>query len=59
MSHRTIKDIERELYMAEFNVKRCMHMDHLYDMEKWECQVSILKEELEKVKKNEEENNIY
>jgi len=49
MNKRTIKDVERELYMAEFNVKRCQYNDHLYDMEKWEYEVDVLKEELEKI----------
>ena len=35
MNKRTIKDVERELYISEFNVKRCQYNDHLYDMEKF------------------------
>ena len=53
MNKRNIKDVERELYMAEFNVKRCQYNDHLYDMEKWEYEVDVLKEELEKIKRYE------
>ena len=54
MSKRSIEDIERELYMAQFRVKRCQYNDHLFDMEKWEYEVDILKEELEKVKSENE-----
>lgn len=50
MYKRTVEDIERDLYMAQFNVKRCQYNDHLFDMEKWEYEVDLLKEELEKVK---------
>jgi hypothetical protein len=53
MNIRKITDIERELYISEFNVKRCQYNDHLYDMEKWEYEVDLLKEELEKIKLNE------
>jgi hypothetical protein len=55
MSKRSIEDIERELYMAQFNVKRCQYNDHLYDMERWEYEVDVLKEELEKIKRYERE----
>ena len=50
MYKRTVEDIERDLYRAQFNVKRCQYIDHLFDMEKWEYEVDLLKEELEKVK---------
>ena len=50
MSKRTIEDVERELYMAQFRVKKCQYNDHLYDMEKWEYEVEILKDELKNMK---------
>jgi len=57
MYNRTIEDIERDMRVIEFKIKRCQYNDHLFDMENWEYELEILKEELQTIKLNESKTN--